>query len=177
MCTTKSACGRRTGGAFGAWALVATSLALVAPIAHAGIVASEPVPPYPAGLKQKSGFCVGDPDSDDTCSHSIAFLGYEDQQPVVIVAQRFHDRVGQRARWRVTDEMPYPHLRKDEQLAVSICERDGVLDPKLMAIVVDGGDVEWYSDVRTAWRLDGESGRFTQLPTEGIRCMNEGWGL
>lgn len=151
--------------------------ALAAGAAQGGTGEDAPVPPYPAGLVETSGFCVGDPDSDDTCSHSIAFLGSRGQPPTSIVAQRFHDRVGQRARWRVTDELPYPHLRRDEQLVVGICERAGHLDPKLMAIVADGGDVEWYTDVRMAWRLDGESGRFIRQPTSGIRCMNEGWGL
>lgn len=163
--------------AVGAFALAAALMARAAEGDHGGTEGHALVPPYPAGLQEFSGFCVGDPNSEETCSHSIAFLGHKDHPPVVIVAQRFHGRVGQHARWLVTDEMPYPHLREDEQLAVGICERAGHLDPKVMAIVADGGDVEWYADVRVAWRLDGELGRFTQVPGAGIRCMNEGFGL
>jgi len=48
-------------------------------------------------------------------------------------------------------------------------------DPRIVAALVPGPDVEWFAGFRGLWRL-GDDGRFTALDPAGVRCRNEGFG-
>ena len=133
------------------------------------------VPPYPDGLVEQTGACVGSGTSaDDLCASSIAVLGGADGAPRFIAAARAAGPVEKTAHGILTDVIDHPRVAAGEALLVSACERDGIADMTLVAVVDTAGAAEMYDAVRWAVRL--QDGKFVQVPVKGIRCVNEGYG-
>ena len=151
------------------------------PAAATDLVGKE-VPPYPDGLVSRQGSCVTDtPGYAHVCDYGIALVDDADGRPRYIAAKQAlgHDANG--SRWRVLDAIPYPDVAADEYLALGACRLrgtpEGEPDPAMVAVVGFGGDVEWFDDVRRAWRLDFAQKRLVEMPVAGIQCANEGYGL
>jgi hypothetical protein len=70
----------------------------------------------------------------------------------------------------VRAELRVPPLASDERLLIGSCDRDGRLDPKIVAIVVGDSTAVRFANVRQAWRADPIAGRFDLLPVAGIVC-------
>lgn len=137
------------------------------------------VPPYPDGLKSNTGSCVGsDTDPKDVCARSIATLDDARDRTVQLLAAEFVDRVGDEPRWRITDAVAYPALRADELVAIATCQRAGVDDVGVVAIIDLGTEgssgLEMLPAVRWAVRLDRATGKFLRVPPSQVRCYNEG---
>ena len=137
------------------------------------------VPPYPDGFRSNTGSCVGIGSGiDELCARSIATLDDNEDRTVQLLAAQFVDRVGDEPRWRVTDSVPYPALRRDELVAIATCQRNGVDDTGVVAIIDTGADgaseLDMLPAVRWAVRLDRRTGRFLRVPPSSVRCYNEG---
>lgn len=133
------------------------------------------VPPYPDGLASSIGACVGEgPSPDDLCATSIATLEDADGRQLFLIGTRAAGHVDGKPLWMITDVIAAPRLAAGESLAIAACERGGEPDAAVVAVVDTQGAAEMYETVRWAVRL--EQGRFTTLPTSGLRCHNEGYG-
>ena len=151
------------------------------PAAATELIGQE-VPPYPDGLVSRQGSCVTDsPGYEHVCDYQLALVEDADGTPRYVVAGQAvgHDANG--PRWRVLDAIVHPGLAADEYLALGACRLHGTADdepdPAIVAVVGFGGDVEWFDDVRRAWRLDFAQQRLVELPVAGVQCANEGYGL
>lgn len=142
------------------------------------------VPPYPDGLKSNTGTCVGPMGAASTpetvCARNIGTIDSADDRTLKFYAGEFAGRSGNEARWRITDVVSYPKLRRGEYMSVATCQRDGVQDAGLIAIVdtaVDNAsEQETFQAVRWAMRLDRHTGKFVTVPATSVRCANEGYG-
>lgn len=133
------------------------------------------VPPYPDGLVSNLGACVGSGTTpEEVCAYSIGTLDAADGRALHLFAGRAAGHVGQQARWTITDLIAYPALGRNEYLSIATCERNGVPEAGMAAVVDTRGAGEMYDAVRWAVRLD--QGKFVETPTAGIRCYNEGYG-
>ena len=141
------------------------------------------VPPYPSGVHELSGSCVGAGTSgDEVCLVSIHVLRDEQSHVRTLLAARElrhpdgSTAGGDRPLQLVTDAIE-PDILYDAgvELAVGTCQRDGADDPRLVAALVPAPDVEWFADLGGLWRL-GEDERFAALDPTGVRCRNEGFG-
>lgn len=74
------------------------------------------------------------------------------------------------------DQMPFPEIRKGEEVVYGMCERNGAVDQTILA-VAKTEDAELYTKIRVAYQANLETERFESIPTAGIGCANEGWGL
>ncbi|MFC3814892.1 hypothetical protein [Lysobacter sp. GCM10012299] len=162
---------------------VAVAAAVVA--ASASASAAEPgligmiVPPYPDGLKSNTGSCVGSgSEPGQVCARSIATLDDAEDRTLKLLAAEFVDRLGDEPRWRITDAVPYPLLRRDELVVIATCQRDGIDDAGLIAIIDTGtahaAELEMLPATRWAMRLDRASGKFIRVAPGHVRCYNEG---
>jgi hypothetical protein len=141
------------------------------------------VPPYPSGVHELSGSCVGPgPSGNAMCAVSIAVVRDEQNHVRTLLATRELRHVdgtpvgGDRPLQLVTDAIrPEPLTDKAVDVAVGICQRDGKDDPRIVAVLVPAADAEWFTRFRGLWRL-GEDGRFQPLDPAGVRCRNEGFG-
>ena len=136
-----------------------------------GLVGST-IPPYPSGLVHNQGACIV-----DECDFSIGILEDSSGLPKTLFAARIagHDDAG-RARWTITDAMPYPALPEGYLLAIATCESDGKKDETIVGAVRLTQN-EWLADVIWARRYAVGTEKFVEHPGRGVRCLNEGWGL
>jgi hypothetical protein len=157
---------RTVGGA------IAGLVALAMPLHAQGLVGSI-VPPYPAGLSEQEGSCIGDK-PDQPCEWGIGVLANAAGKKVQIVASSDAKRPEEKnARWRVTDAIPYPPVGKGLELAVATCRSSGAEDSSILA-VVRSSKKEWLQAAGWAYRLDRASGKFVKLSPQGIDCINTG---
>lgn len=159
---------------------VAAWLSALVPVAAfaEGLVGST-IPPYPAGVMETQGACIGQTlqSTADECDFSIGIFGDSSGVPTVLFGARIagRDDAG-RAHWTITDTLPYPALPEGYLLAIASCESDGRKDQTIVAAVREG-ETEWLEDVIWARRYVFETEKFVEQSSRGVRCLNEGWGL
>ncbi|MGO4262580.1 hypothetical protein [Lysobacter sp. TAB13] len=137
------------------------------------------VPPYPDGYKSNTGGCVGSGRSaEQVCARSIGTIDDAEDRSLKFYAAELVGRIGNEARWKITDVVPYPKLQHGERVSMSTCMIDGVTDPGVIAIVdtaVEGAAArEMFDAVRWAVKLDRRKGRFIEVKPTEVRCYNEG---
>lgn len=141
------------------------------------------VPPYPSGVHELSGSCIGPgPSGDAMCAVSIHVLRDEQSHVRTLLGTRELRHAdgtlvgGDRPLQQVTDAIEPDVLFDGKvEVAVATCQRDGTDDPRIVAALVPRPEVEWFAGFRGLWRL-GEDGRFVALDPAGVRCRNEGFG-
>lgn len=141
------------------------------------------VPPYPEGLQDVGGSCLSDSaDPEHVCDFSIGLLAdaVEDPnaEPVLryVVAGRMAGREGPLALWKITDAQAYPKTGKGFFWQAGSCRVDKVDDAKVIAVVRQGVEQEYLTDVAWARRLDLKSGKFSLVDPARVDCINEGYG-
>jgi hypothetical protein len=151
---------------------------LLATTAGAAELLGSTVPPYPDGLIEQSGACIAQSRGlEHECDYSIAVVGSEEGKPSVIVGTRMVGRDDeQKARWVVTDTLPYPDISEGYLLTIASCQVDGKDDQTIVAVVLNAEE-EWLETLSWARRFDMSKEKFVEQPTAGIRCRNEAAGL
>ena len=141
------------------------------------------VPPYPGGVHELGGSCIGQgPSGDAMCAVSVAVLKDEQSGTRTILAMRRLHHFdgspvgGDRPLGLVTDALE-PEALDDagNDVSIGLCQRDAQPDSRIVAVIRPDMDTEWYTRFDGVWRLD-EAGRFEPMPPEGVRCLNEGYG-
>lgn len=74
----------------------------------------------------------------------------------------------------VRAELRVPPIGRDEQLLLGSCDVSGVLDPRVVAIVVREPNTTKFTQVRQAWRVNAGRGVFELIPVTGITCEEPG---
>lgn len=141
------------------------------------------MPPYPEGLDGLGGSCVSaSAGHAHVCDYSVGVLASaaEDAsgQPVprYVVAGRMAGRDGDRARWEITDAVPYPAGRQDYYLQFGTCRVNGRDDARVAALVRQHDTAEqWLKDVAWAGRLRLPDARFDVLDARAVDCINEAY--
>ena len=153
--------------------------AVIPAAAFADVLVGSTVPPYPTGLADVQGACIAQAlGIPRECDFSIGILEDADSVPKTLFGGRLAGRDDKgRARWTVTDAVPYPALPEGYFLAIATCEADGKKDETIVAVVRGLEEVEWLADVLWARRYDLDTEKFVEQPIRGVRCLNEGWGL
>lgn len=154
---------------------------LLASTAPAGLV-GQVVPPYPDGLQDIGGSCVSDSiDPAHVCDHAITVLadadGDPEREPVprYVIAGRMAGRDGPRARWEITDAVPYPSNQPGYYLQFGSCRLNRQGDHRVAAMVRQHGMQPWLTDIAWAGRIELSSGRFTVLDAKAVDCLNEAY--
>ena len=141
------------------------------------------VPPYPSGVNEIAGTCIGQGTSGDAmCAVSVAVL--KDEQSgirTIIATRRLHHFDGSpvggdRPLGLVTDALEPAALDDSStDVAIGLCRRNGQDDARIVAIIRPDTATEWYTRFEGVWRLD-DDGRLEPIAPAGIRCLNEGYG-
>jgi hypothetical protein len=151
---------------------VAWLAALVPAAALADGLVGSTIPPYPDGVVHEQGACIAD------CDFSIGILEDSSNVPKTLFGARLAGRDNSgKARWTVTDALPFPAMPEGFLLAMTTCEVDGKQDETIVAAVRGSEVEEWLEDVVWARRFDVATGKFVEHASAGVRCLNEGWGL
>lgn len=129
----------------------------------------------PPGLETQLGACAGY-SGDEECVWGMETLVDSNGKPAYVLAQKYAGRKGQHVVWTHTDLIPHPKSSSSESV-VTQCEVKGKPDPAVLALVKVEEGVEMWTAIRWAVRLDTSTGKFTEIPVAGIKCLNEGYGL
>jgi len=78
--------------------------------------------------------------------------------------------------WKCLDSIKVKLASKDVVVfGDGCCFIDGRMDPEIVCIAIDGSSE--YLRVRRAWRANRKTQRFEPIPTKGVKCINEGYGV
>ncbi|TXH73206.1 MAG: hypothetical protein E6Q88_05585 [Lysobacteraceae bacterium] len=165
-------------------AVVAILLAAwISPVLAGGLI-GRTVPPYPSGLTEQQGSCIsGGPGHSHVCDYGIAVLGKapvrdgEIAKPLYVIGQRMVGNHKDRPRWRITDAIKPPRVKRGYLLEIASCRLDGDSELSVIAAVVRYGEEEYSSDVIWSRRLDMASGRLLPVKAGRIECINPAAGI
>ncbi|HYW06748.1 MAG TPA: hypothetical protein VE913_07320 [Longimicrobium sp.] len=129
-------------------------------------------PPAPGGVAIERGTTLG---TADTAGFALAEVTVG-RERLLWLGRRSGERSGA-ATWTVTDALVLPPLGADRQLILALCgspaSAGGVtIDPEIVA-VARAGDAAVLREIEAAWRANRSTGRFQEVPTAGIACLNE----
>jgi len=151
------------------------TLMLMSTISLARDLIGSIVPPFPDELKNEGGACISRSlGADKVCEFSIGVLrGLSGR--LLYVGKSAPRTDPKKARWLVTDAMPYPTVPRGHQVIFGGCQRNGLSNEAILA-VAKTTDTEWYNVIRFAYEVNLNTGLFEETSPVGIRCINEGWG-
>ena len=136
------------------------------------------VPPYPDGVSETTGTCIGGAQFDPStiCDHALAVLDDPQSRLRTIRALEQAPHFGKLPRWRIVDALEPDELAdRDVLVATGTCQQRGTDDATVVALV-RVAEQEWLSPVLRAWRFDVAAGKLLPLPVADLRCRNEGFG-
>lgn len=135
------------------------------------------VPPYPDGVVDIGGSCIGDPAAGPAalCDHSIAVLHDPQSGLRTILALAQVPHFGKQPLWRIADALEPAELDDAGiEVATATCQSQGHDDAALVALVRPT-DRAWWAPLR-AWRFDIAAGQLQPVAAADVRCRNEGFG-
>jgi hypothetical protein len=136
------------------------------------------VPPYPDGVSETTGTCIGGVQFDPStiCDHAFAVLDDPQSKLRTILALEQAPHFGKLPLWRIVDALEPDELAdRSVQVATGTCQQGGADDASVVALV-RMAEQEWLAPVVRAWRFDANAGKLLPLAVAGIRCRNEGFG-
>lgn len=157
---------------------IAAGLALWAGVCAAGSldIVGSTVPPLPAGWRDDGGMCIASSlGQDRACEFSLG-VARKAARRLLYIGKAAPRMEANTPRWLVTDQMAYPLAPKGFQVVITPCQRDGQAAETTVAIVRISNS-EWYDRVRAAYRANLATGLFETVSSQGMRCVNEGWGV
>ena len=83
-------------------------------------------------------------------------------------------RAGARPARVVRAVLRLPPLARDERLFMASCDVNGVLDGRVVAIVVAEPGASRFTNIRQAWRVSAARRRFDVIPVGGVTCEEPG---
>lgn len=157
---------------------IGTGLAIWASMCAAGSldILGATVPPFPGGWHDDGGMCIASSlEQDRACEFSLGVVRKASQR-LLYIGKAAPGIDPTMPRWLVTDQMTYPLAPKGFQVVIAPCQRDGQAAETTVAIVRTSNS-EWYDRVRAAYRANLATGLFETVASQGMRCLNEGWGV
>jgi len=157
--------------------LLALLAATLCSIAHAGLPECKGIgyPDLPGGFVDLGGSVIGTVDSVEySFQHVCKGLVHE----LWLQRVQTRDESGNPI-WSTLAKLMVPRVRKDEVLVFghwSTCERGSAADPAIVAIVKNTEGPRFTVIVR-AWRANGPTSKFDEIPTIGIVCQNDSYGM
>jgi hypothetical protein len=136
---------------------------------HASLVGMR-VPPYPAGMTERSGTCLPAAGGAKDCQYSLSVIDSDSTAPSLAVAlESTTGGTREQPLWRVVDTAELPRVRSGYSLEMGSCRVDERKDEGVMAIVKTGTEKYW-GDSYWAVRFDRKQKRFVTLPAAAVDC-------
>lgn len=101
---------------------------------------------------------------------------YSDEQNWYMALEFILERIKGKAVWEYKDHIVVPTYEKTHRLIYGLCKLNGTFDGRIAAIVLSE-DKEELGDALIAWSADLDTNKINEISTEGIICINEGYGV
>jgi len=81
--------------------------------------------------------------------------------------------------FRITDVLVVPPLEEGQEVAFYCRVKGSKRKLAIVAVIQPDHEKqeEWWKDIRRAWTVSLDSGQLATIDTDGVECVNEGWGL
>lgn len=112
----------------------------------------------------------------DDITPQYAYFYYRDKTTGFMVLKITTHYEGDYAVWKYIDHIQLPVIAPGHQLIYGMCLKNGEPDSRIAA-VVKSEDLEELKVISHAWIANLEHGEIETLPTTGISCINEGYGV
>ncbi len=133
------------------------------------------------GLKFQSGFFEGarriwgwmieDYNGAEYGIEELEYLGH-----TVLVLDSLTHRESRKAYFQIVAVLSIPPLADREIVVPQVCYLNDEGDKNLVAIV-EHEDERWYTNVKRVWRANPNPAGFDEIPTTGVKCEDEFYGL
>lgn len=152
-----------------------------APALDAAALIGRTMPPYPAGLDEIQGICIGDADAPTRpCGHGLAALGVRNADGTAraswLVANRNRQPDADLPNWEILDAVALPLAADGYDLQLGDCRIDG-REQTGIAVLVRHGESEYSRDIRWARHFDPAVGRIVELDVSRVDCPNYALGV
>jgi hypothetical protein len=131
------------------------------------------VPPYPAGLTERSGICLPAGQGARDCQYSLSVLDSDRGGGATAVALESVSRDAKgRPTWRVVDSAEIPDVKDGYSIEMQSCRLDKRKDEAIMAIVTPAAGKAGSPWGNSYWavRFDRKQKRFTSVPVANVDC-------
>lgn len=131
------------------------------------------VPPYPAGLSERSGVCLPAGGGAKDCQYSLSVLDSDRGGPATVVALELVARNAKSEQaWRVVASTEIPDVKEGYSIEMRSCRLDRRKDEAILAIVTPmaGKPGSPWGNSYWAVRFDRKQKRFTTLPADKVDC-------
>ena len=101
----------------------------------------------------------------------LEYLGH-----TVLVLDSLTHLESRKAYFQIVAVLEIPPLADGEIVVPRVCYLNDEWDKNLVAIVEDE-DERWYMNVKRVWRANPNPASFDEIPTTGVKCEDEFYGL
>lgn len=129
-------------------------------------------PPVPEGVEKRAGALVTRPGQDAADAELGLTHAVAEGTRQLWLSELLRREPDGTPVWRVVDVVEVGRVGPDERVLIMGC-RSADRDWGVAAVMTDE-DEETLTDARRAWRVEEAPGRLEPIPTEGVRCRNEG---
>ena len=133
------------------------------------------VPPYPAGVGDVKGTCIGVNRNHDPCEYSLGILEDRNAMPFLLAVEKLEKRDAKgKPVWRVLDSLPYPRHDGTTVFEYASCRYRGRDDDTVMALVPahDESSPEYIGAKNWAYKVNLSSGRLEKVDPAQVDCAN-----
>jgi hypothetical protein len=150
-------------------ASIVTAILTVSAAARTEGLVGKVVPPFPDGMYQGGGACIG---AQASCDRGVGVLISAAGKKVGVYATRDAGRDERRGPlWAVTDVISYPEVPKGHELVWASCRCDKVEDASVIAVVKNSKQ-QYLAATGWAYRVDQRSGKLNKLDPKRVDCFN-----
>jgi hypothetical protein len=121
-------------------------------------------------LKQVAGALVYDSDDLDYTVSNCK----KDSLHVLVLERARHDAEG-KSLFTAVDILEINGIEKDQRFEFGMCRLNEKSDLQIIALS-EYTDTEYLTKIKRAWRVNPEKGKFEEIPTTGVDCVNMSYG-
>jgi hypothetical protein len=112
--------------------------------------------------------------TQDETDYRLTFLSKADS--IIILFGKLI-QAGEKFKIEIIDILAISNVMTEEILCCQDCMKDTFNDSEIFAVAKHEENQEQFTAIHKAWRADRKSGKLKTIKTDGIRCMNEGFGI
>lgn len=79
--------------------------------------------------------------------------------------------------WELMDVLVVPPHTRKQVVVYATCLMENRADKEIVAIADYQPGEQYFTRVRKAWRANRQTEKFEVIPTKGIKCENDGFGI
>lgn len=146
---------------------------------HSGISYAEPyigliIPPFPNEVVSLGGALIDHkPGKELEWAQNLVKIN----DSLYLWLNSFEVKKNKKAYFKVVHQVKLPTLKNNEYVYLTLCKDTKSDDKEITGVGYGKDNVEWHSNISSAWKSNLETGKIESISTKNIICYNEGYGV